>query len=190
MIVPMKFKSLLGTAIAACAALGIATSAAAAGEPPRDGRHDFDFALGQWKTQIRRNMTPLSGRSEFVDMKGTVRVRPVWGGKACLEEIEADGPQGHWQAMTLFLYDPQSRQWSQSFANSARGTLDSTMVGSFTDGRIELYQQDRLAGRAILVRATWFDITPTSHSYREDYSDDGGKTWDTAFVAHLTREAP
>jgi hypothetical protein len=92
--------------------------------------------------------------------------------------------------MTLFLYDPQSRQWSQSFANSARGTLDSTMVGSFTDGRIELYQQDRLAGRAILVRATWFDITPTSHSYREDYSDDGGKTWDTAFVAHLTREAP
>jgi len=155
----------------------------------RDGQHDFDFNLGTWETRIERNLTPLTGRKELIELKGVVRVRPVWNGKAMLEEIEADGPRGHWQAMTLFLYDPQAHQWSLSYASSAVGRLDAPMIGSFTNGRVELYQQDKLDGRAIFVRGIWSDITPTSHVYQEDYSDDGGKTWDRAFTARLTRMA-
>jgi hypothetical protein len=47
----------------------------------------------------------------------TVTVRPVWGGRAKLEEIEADGAKGHWEGLSLFLYNPQSHQWSQTFLN-------------------------------------------------------------------------
>jgi len=38
---------------------------------------------------------PFSGSDETIALAGTVTVRPVWGGRAELEEIEADGPNGH-----------------------------------------------------------------------------------------------
>ncbi len=46
---------------------------------------------------------------------------------------------------------------------------------------------DTFKNRSILVRGLWWDITPESHNYTESYSDDGGKTWRAAFIAHLTR---
>jgi hypothetical protein len=156
----------------------------------RDGRHDFDFNFGVWKTHITRLTHPLSGSSDSIELNGTVTVRKVWHGQAQLEEIEVDGPKGHWEGLTLFLYNPASHQWSQTFVNSAIGTISSALVGEFRDGRGELYSGDTLDGRAILVRGVWSDITPNSHRYTESYSDDGGKTWEAVFVAKLTREQP
>src|SRR5580704_16098235 len=154
----------------------------------RDGQHDFDFNFGTWKTHITRLQHPLTGSKTWIKLEGTVTVRPVWSGRAQLEEIEADGPNGHWEGMTLFLYNPQSHQWSQSFIDSAAGTLSGSSIGKFKDGRGELFSQDTLNGRSILVRGTWSEITPTSHRYEEAYSDDGAKTWEPVFIANLTKE--
>jgi hypothetical protein len=178
---------------------GIALSLAAgsaenAAQPPkvavRDGQHDFDFNLGVWKTHIRRILDPLSGSANSIELEGTVTVRKVWDGRAQLEEIEADGPKGHWEGLTLFLYNPDAHQWSQSFANSKSGVVTSPLIGEFKNGRGELYSQDSFNGRSILVRGTWSDITPDSHHFEESYSQDGGKTWAPAFIANLTRERP
>ncbi len=121
-------------------------------------------------------------------LEGTVTVRKVWGGRAALEEIEADGPKGHWEGLSLFLYNPQAHQWTQTFMNSHLATLEPSLVGSFKDGKGELIAQDTFSGKAILVRATWFDISKDAHRYREEYSDDGGQTWHAAFDALLTRD--
>jgi hypothetical protein len=176
----------------ACAAAGLvlitsapATQAAAAS---RDGAHDFDFDLGVWKTQITRRLHPLSDSKETMQLNGTVTVRPIWGGKGQVEEIEADGPKGHWEGMTLFLYDPDARQWSMNFANSAAGKLTTPMIGGFSNGRGELFGTDTFDGRAILVRAVWSEFTPTTHTYQEFYSADGGHSWDLAFTAHKTKQ--
>jgi hypothetical protein len=172
-------------------ATGAATGAAMAGPaaPLPDGAHDFDFNLGTWHTSIRRTAHPLSGDPTMVDMSGTVTVRPIWGGRAQIEELEVDGPHGHWQGITLFLYNPKSRQWTQTYMGASDPT-PSTTTGSFARGRGELYSQDTLNGRAVLVRGTWSDITPDAHRYEEAYSADGGRTWETAFSARLTRVAP
>jgi hypothetical protein len=154
----------------------------------RDGQHDFDFDIGNWKTQIKRRLHPLTGSNEFIELNGTVHVRKVWDGRAQLEEIEVDGPNGHWEGMSLFLYNPKARQWSQTFVNSANGVLAGSLVGSFENGRGELFSTDTFDGRAILVRGAWSDILPTSHRYEESYSVDGGKTWEIQFTANLTRE--
>lgn len=175
----------------ACATLAAAPAGAAAETAPmHDGRHDFDFNLGTWKTHIRRLTHPLSGDKESIELNGTVTVRPVWGGRAMLEEIETDGPRGHWQGATLFLYNPGARQWSQTFFDSAKPTPGSSLVGGFANRRGELYAQDTLGGRTVLVRGTWSDITPDSHRYEEAYSDDGGRNWETVFSARLERIAP
>jgi hypothetical protein len=180
---------ILALLAALAAAAPPATAAPAqAGASGRDGQHDFDFNLGTWQTHIRRLLHPLSASTASVELNGTVTVRPVWGGRAQLEEIETDGPQGHWQGATLFLYNPNSRQWSQTFFNSAN-PAPSSLVGGFADGRGELYAQDTVNGRAILVRGTWSEITPAGHRYEEAYSDDGGRSWQTVFAASLKRLA-
>jgi len=154
----------------------------------RDGAHDFDFNIGVWHTHIRRVLDPFSASSDVVELKGTVTVRPVWGGRARLEEIEADGPKGHWEGLSLFLYNPQSHQWSQSFLNSKVAVLSGGLVGEFHDGRGELYAHDTFHDKSIFVRGVWSEITPNSHRYTESYSNDGGKTWFMSFDAHKTRE--
>jgi hypothetical protein len=153
----------------------------------RDGQHDFDFNIGTWRTHIKRLQHPLTGATTWVELNGTVKVRKVWDGHAQLEEIEADGPAGHFEGLTLFLYNPQSHQWSQNFANSTNGTLTLPTIGEFKNGRGELYDQESIDGRAILVRGVWSDIQPDSHRFEQSYSDDGGKTWEPNFVANLTR---
>ena len=158
-----------------------------AAQAPRDGAHDFDFDLGVWKTHIVRRLDPLGASEATVELNGTVTVRKLWEGRAQVEEIEADGPKGHWEGMTVFLYDPQAHQWSMTFANSGAGKFTTPMIGSFADGRGELIGTDTIDGRAILVRAVWSNIAPTTHTYQESYSVDGGRTWRVAFTATKTK---
>jgi hypothetical protein len=153
-----------------------------------DGQHDFDFNIGVWHTHIVRIVDPFGSNSDAVELNGTVTVRKVWDGKAQLEEIETDGPKGHWEGLTLFLYNPSARQWSQSFVNSKVGKVSgSPNVGEFRDGIGVLVGQDTVNDRAILIRAVWSDIKPNSHKYEESYSNDGGMTWNRSFTANLTR---
>ncbi len=184
-------------ATAHLAATGAGTSAAisATGPAPttqspaggRDGQHDFDFNLGTWETHIKRLMHPLTGSSTWVEMNGTVVVRKVWDGRGSLEEVEADGPGGHHESLSLFLYNPESRQWSVTFGSSKDGSLSPPAIGEFKNGRGEFYDQEPFNGRSILVRIVWSDITPDSHRFEQSFSDDGGKTWEPNFVATLTR---
>jgi hypothetical protein len=174
----------IGFSLASKPANGRQLAAASA----RDGQHDFDFNFGVWHTHIRRILDPLSGSADSIELNGTVTVRKIWDGRAQLEEIEADGPKGHWEGLTLFLYNPQSHQWSQSYLNSKMAAFSPPLVGSFNAGRGELFAQDTFHDKSILVRGTWSDITPDSHHFEEAYSEDGGRTWAPAFVAQLTRD--
>jgi Protein of unknown function (DUF1579) len=192
----MKLLNGIGITILAASAAVCAFPLGASSEPAqppneaRDGQHDFDFNFGTWKTHIKRILDPLSGATKSIELNGTVTVRRVWDGRAQLEEIEADGPNGHWEGMTLFLYNPQAREWSQSFVNSKSGVLTAPLLGAFKDGRGELFATDTFNDRSVLVRTVWSDIKPNSHHFEQSYSDDGGKTWAPAFVATLTREKP
>jgi hypothetical protein len=154
----------------------------------RDGQHDFDFNIGAWNTHIKRLQDPLTGSNTWVELNGTVVVQKVWNGRAQLEEIEADGTTGHFEGLTLFLYNPQSHQWSQNFASSSGGTLSVPTIGEFKDGRGEFFDQEPFNGRTILVRVVWSNISPNSHQFEQSFSDDGGKTWEPNFLATLTRK--
>src|SRR5260370_37906044 len=154
----------------------------------RDGQHDFDFNIGTWKIHTRLLLHPLMGSNDWVDLNGTVHVRKVWNGRAQLEGIEADGSTGHFEGLTLFLYNPKAHQWGQYFVDSAGGVLNQPQIGELKNGRGELFGQESFNGRTIFVRSVWSDITPNSHHVEHSFSDDGGKTWQPNFVATLTRD--
>lgn len=153
----------------------------------RDGQHDFDFDIGVWKTHLRRLVHPLSGSTTWIELEGTTVVRKVWNGRANLAELEADGPGGHLQVLSLRLYDPQARQWSLNAANSKGGTLSQPTIGEFRNGRGEFFDQESFNGRTILVRNVWSDITADSCRFEQSFSDDGGKTWEVNWIAVDTR---
>lgn len=161
---------------------------AARAAAPHDGAHDFDFSIGTWHTHIKRNLDPFDEKSAAIELDGTVTTRSIWNGGGHIEEIEADGPRGHWEGMGLFLYNPAAHQWNQYFAGSKAGAIAGTpFTGSFENGQAELVAQDTFNDRSILVRARWFDIAANSHSYEEDFSEDGGKNWKLSFRADKTR---
>jgi hypothetical protein len=164
------------------------TSAPQQKQLKRDGQHDFDFSFGIWKSHISRLQHPLTGSKTWVTLEGTKSVRKVWDGRAVLEEIEADGPNVHFEGLSLFLYNPQAHQWAEYDANSKDGVLGQPSIGEFRNGRGEFLDQEPFNGRAILVRIVWSGITATSHRYEQAFSDDGGKTWEPNLVATLTRQ--
>ncbi len=129
----------------------------------------------------------MSGSSTWVEYTGTTTVRKVWDGRANLVELDVKGPSGRIEGLSLRLYNPQSRQWSLNFSNSAGGTLSAPVVGEFKNGRGEFYGQETFNGRMIFVRFVISDITPTSCRFEQAFSDDGGKTWEVNWIAVDTR---
>lgn len=154
---------------------------------PRDGQRDFDWEIGTWKTRLKRRLHPLTGSNEWVEYTGTTTVRKVWDGAANLVELDVKGPAGRIEGLSLRLYHPESHRWSLNFANRAMGVLVTAAVGGFRDGRGEFYNSDTLNGRAILVRFIMSDITRDSARFEQSFSADGGKTWESNWIAVDTR---
>jgi hypothetical protein len=152
----------------------------------RDGQHDFDWDIGSWKLHMKRLLHPLTGSTTWVEYDGTDVVRKVWDGRANLGEVHADGPAGHFELLTLRLYNPQAHQWSINIANSAAGTLGQPSVGEFQNGRGEFYDQEAYNGKMILLRFSVSDITATSCRFEQAFSADGGKSWEVNLIVTET----
>jgi hypothetical protein len=167
------------------AAEGAETQASAV----HDGAHDFDFAVGTWRTHIQSLDKPLTGSHSWVSLEGTKVSRLLWSGRAQWEEIEAAGPTDRNKGATLVIYNPEAHQWSQTFVNSD-GVLGTALVGEFRNGMGEFIATESFNGRTVLARATWSEITRASYTYEAAFSADGGRTWETHFVAHLERTNP
>ncbi len=154
----------------------------------RDGQHDFDFELGTWNIHLKRLLHPLTGSTTWVEFDGTSVTRKVWDGRAQLEEFETDSPaSGHIEGLTLRTYNPQTHQWSLSWANSKDGSLVPSQIGQFKNGQGEFYAQDTLNGKSICVRFIWSKTDTNSPHFEQSFSDDGGKTWEVNWITDQTR---
>ncbi|MGH8200801.1 MAG: hypothetical protein ACREVO_10625 [Steroidobacteraceae bacterium] len=159
-----------------------------AAPPPRDGSHDFDWEVGLWKTHLRALRQNPNGSTAWVTYEGTSDVISIWHCSAEMVELDVSGPDGrHLQAINLRLYDPDSRQWSLNFANAASGVMAVPTIGEFRDGIGTFYDQEPIGGRQVLVRNVWSHITATSAHFVQAISADGGKTWETNWIADDTR---
>jgi len=176
---------LLGASLAMTASAQ--SPATAVGDTAGNGEHAFDWEIGTWKTHLRRLAKPLSGSDEWVEYTGTSVVTDVLDGRANLVELRVEGPAGRIHGASLRLYNPQARQWSLNYASARRGMLSRPLFGGFRNGRGEFHGQEDLDGRAILVRFVISDITPGSARFEQAFSDDGGRTWETNWIAVDTR---
>jgi hypothetical protein len=116
-----------------------------------DGQHDFDYAVGTWKFHLKRLKKRLVGSTEWVELDGTTDCRKIMDGRGEVEEmnVESADKSLHIQGLAVRLYNPQSHQWSIYWANAGDGVMEQNpMVGQFTNGRGEFYNQQIFEGRS------------------------------------------
>ena len=187
------FAGRVGSVCVAGALFVLATSAIAQGgalpkATPRDGQHDFDFEIGKWTIHLKRMLHPLTGTAEWAEFDGTSVTRPLWDGRADIEEFETKNGTDRVEGMTLRLYDPKAHQWSLYWASGKAGQLSlPATVGEFKDGVGEFYDEEPINGRQTLVRYQWSRITANSAHFEQAFSDDGGKTWEVNWITDQTR---
>ena len=166
------------------------SGASAPAAPLRDGAHDFDFLIGNWKARVRRLPDRLVGSTTWIEYDGISNHKKILDTNANFEEFEVDNPGKHLhiKGQTLRLYNPESRQWSIYTLDLDKGVLNlPPVVGQFTGNRGEFYDQEQYKGRSILVRYVWLNISPKSARMEQSFSPDGGKTWETNWICELTR---
>ena len=158
--------------------------------PQRDGSHDFDFLIGNWKAHVRRLPDRLVGSNTWIEYDGISNHKKLLDSNSNFEEFEVSNTEKnlHLKAQTLRLYNPDSHQWSIYLVDVDKGTLGlPPVVGQFTGNRGEFFDQEDFKGRAILVRYVWLNISPKSARLEQSFSADGGKTWEVNWICELTR---
>jgi len=158
--------------------------------PQRDGSHDFDFLIGDWKAHVRRLPDRLNNSNVWVEYDGISNHKKLLDSNANFEEFDVTSTDKKLRikAQTLRLYNPTSRQWSIYLVDLDNGTIGlPPVVGSFTGNRGEFYDQEDFKGRAILVRYMWLSISPNAARMEQSFSPDGGKTWEVNWICELSR---
>ena len=156
----------------------------------RDGSHDFDFVIGDWKAHVRRLPERLKGSNFWVEYEGISNHKKLLDSNANFEEFEVDNPEKHLhiKGQTLRLYNPDSHQWSIYLLDLDKGVLSvPPVVGEFNGNHGEFYDQEQYKGRAVLVRYVWLNISPKSARMEQSFSPDDGKTWETNWICELSR---
>jgi len=70
----------------------LACAFAAESPPPaRDGSHDFDFLIGNWKAHVRRLPDRLVGSNNWIEYNGIWNHKKLLDSNANFEEFEVEG---------------------------------------------------------------------------------------------------
>ena len=94
-----------------------------------DGRNDFDFLVGTWKVHHRMLTARLQGSTEWVEFEGETVLRKILNGIGNIDDNVIHMPSGPVHAISLRLFNPQSKEWSIFWSTDKTGALDIPMVG-------------------------------------------------------------
>src|SRR5450755_2491251 len=166
-------------------------------ETERDGAHDFDFLIGDWKAHLRRMVDRETGvttsdprTGTWVEYDGICNDKKLLDTNANLEqfEVQASGTHMVFRGQALRMYNPASHQWSIYGLDLDKGELGlPPLIGQFTDKRGEFFDSELRNGRMVQVRYVWLNISPRSARMEQSFSPDGGKTWEVNWICELSR---
>jgi hypothetical protein len=93
------------------------------------------------------------------------------------------------KGITIRTFDEQTKQWQLVWLDNRNPPDLRPLVGHFVDG-VGLFSQviEAPDGEELHVRFTWDEITARTARWRQAFSFDGGKHWETNWVMEFTRE--
>ncbi len=152
-----------------------------------DASHDFDFWFGRWHSENQRLTKRLQGCTQWETFSAQCHAYPILGGLGNVDDFVIDTWRPGFIGMSLRLFNPQTGEWSIYWTSNQSPILEPPVVGGFEDGVGVFECDDLFEGRTIRVRFTWSEITPDSARWHQDFSEDGGQTWETNWITRHTR---
>ena len=152
-----------------------------------DGRADFDFFIGSWRCRHRCLREWLKGSTSWEAFGGASVARKILGGLGHIEEVTLDRVPETTEELVVRLFDPQTQQWRVYEADSGNGFDPQPVIATCKEGRIEGYAYTPWEGKYVFRRVIWSEITATSFHWEQAFSADGGRTWETNWIADFVR---
>jgi hypothetical protein len=105
-----------------------------------------------------------------------------------VEDNQISLPGDGYRAIAIRSFDPKARTWSIWWLDGRfPGTVDTPVVGQFSDGVGTFFADDTLDGRPIRIRFIW-RISPEGNPHWEQaFSPDGGVTWEVNWEMEFFR---
>jgi hypothetical protein len=149
------------------------------------GLHAFDLRVGNWTCHHRRLKERLAGSNAWEEFEGTQTWWSTLNGFGNADDNLFHTPSGEVRGVTVRAYDPQSGQWAIWWFDGRNplGPLDPPVIGRFVNGVGTFYSEDTWHGKPIRVRFIWSGITREAAHWEQAFSPDGGKTWETNWIA-------
>jgi hypothetical protein len=146
---------------------------------------DFDFLYGEWSISNRRLRQLFVGSTNWEEFPATSWAQPLLGGIGNVDEM--DCPTQGWSGATVRVQDQASGEWSIYWADSKTGRLFPPVVGTFENGRGDFFGDDTHEGTPIRAHFIWSHITTQSARWEQEFSADGGQSWESNWVMEFAR---
>jgi hypothetical protein len=157
---------------------------------PNDLAHAFDLFVGTWNVKHRQLKERLAGSHDWIEFGGTQVLVPILGGMGNADENFIDKPGDPYLGFTVRAYDSKTKMWAIWWLDGrSPDAISVPTVGTFKDGVGTFYDDEDFNGKPIKVRFLWSEITSASRKWEQAFSADGGKTWETNWIAWFTKTA-
>lgn len=162
-----------------------AIAAFRSGAPPESA--DFDFLIGDWI--VRGERYGADGSPEF-EYDGQWHAEHLCDRRMVLDhftaEVDGGGPFAF--LATLRTWCPFSDQWEMTFLTAMQPQPQGSFTGRRVGDEMHLTATRRGAdGGPVESRVRFHAITPTSFSWEQTTSRDGGKSWQLEARIHSQR---
>ncbi|MCI0448362.1 MAG: DUF1579 domain-containing protein [Chlorobi bacterium] len=137
----------------------------------------FDFWLGEWNL-------------EWYDKDGKIQtgtniIAKVLSG--CVIEENFSNSDNTFIGRSFSVYNANKKVWLQTWVDNASGYLDFS--GAFENGKMILSRKGlNRAGKEVMQRMVFYDISQNELYWNWESSEDDGKTWHLLWKIHYKRK--
>lgn len=157
-----------------------------ADDPPE--ARAWDFLVGKWKVRNRRLWQRFVGSKDWDEFDSTLTNWQVLGGRGNVGDNWFGGPKQPYRGMSLRAYNDERKEWLSWWLDGRNpANIGSPVRGKFIEGTGTLIGDDELDGKPVKVRSQWTRTGTDSPHWEQAASLDGGKTWETNWVADFRR---
>ncbi len=130
----------------------------------------FDFWVGNWELTWQH--------ADGSEGTGTNLIEKTLDGVVIQENFRAlTGAYAGMKGTSVSVYNPQTQQWKQAWADNQGGYYDFTGI-TVNDQRIfQTVESELPDGRTIIQRMRFYDIEEQSLTWDWESTFDGGETW-------------
>ena len=151
---------------------------------------DFDFVIGSWTVKHRRLRDILNNSEQWITFEGSSSTVKTLGGFGNLEDNHLHFPDASFRAIAIRSYNVATKKWSIWWLDGrSPDSLDTPVVGEFSEGIGLFYAEDVYKGKTIKVRFTWNSLEPGKPRWQQAFSEDNGKSWETNWTMEFSAKS-